>query len=351
MNPENDAIREDVSDGADAADTTTTEGEGEKDRPKSPREIAMEEMEAKRAAELAAEGVKEEPVEKAEEKPEDKADDVDAQIEAQTEGQDEAPTDEKPAEKAAESVPQMVRVKVNGVEEMVPLDRVVAAYQKSDSAEKRLEAATRLLEEARAAHSVAKTTADKKEAAEAIANAQANVEGLKSEFFGAMFNGEQDKAKDALDKIIKESVETALKGREIATPDEAAIIAKVTPAVEQSLEQRSALKQFQKDFPKIATDPYLANRADAFLTEAIKAGKPLDAAFKEAGEKTLDWMRETLGVKSAVTVSTARTERAARKQEIDSIPQASAKTPAPKDETEQNVAATIAEMRKGRPGG
>lgn len=345
MPQQNDAIQPDVStepiESADAtiisdADTSTTE------RPKSARELGMELMEARRREQLVAEGVQ---IEAPAEKPAD----TDAQITAQTEIVDE-PVIEEPKDAKTDDVPQMVRVKVNGVEELVPLARVIAQYQKGEAAEKRLDEATRLLEEARAAHAEAKP-ADKKEAAEKIAEAATNLVALKKQFFDAMYDGNQDKANESLDQIINESVATALKERAPATPDEASIIAKVAPAVEQSLALRSALRQFQKDFPEIAKDSYLASRADAFLNEALTAGKAHEDAFKEAGERTRGWMRDALGIKTEVTAATARTERTERKAEIDNPPSASGKTVVPEPATEGNPSATIAEMRRGRPGG
>jgi hypothetical protein len=344
MPPETDAIQQDVSSEQQvaAADATTTEAET-KERPKSEREIAMEALGASRLESLAADGVVLDPA------------DTDAQISAQTEGVKEQVTEAvteavvetKPAEE-----PQMVKVKVNGVEELVPLDKVVAQYQKSSAADKRLEEATRLLEEAREQHAKAATVTEKKAAAEQIVQAQEGVAALKKQFFDSLFEGNQEDAKSAFDKIINESVATALKGREQpATPDEASIIAKVAPAVEQSLAVKSALTQFRKDFPNLAKDPHLSVRAYDLADQLVADGKSYDEALKEAGTKTIDWMRETLGVKSTVTVSTTRTEKTGRKAEIDNPQTASVKTVMADAPQEQNVAQSIADMRKTRIGG
>jgi len=245
----------------------------------------------------------------------------------------------------------MVKTKVDGEETLEPFDKVLASYQKGGTADKRLEEATRILEEARAEREAAKTDKERKEADRAVAAANAGLAEAKKKFLDAVYDGNRDDAATALDQIINDSVTAALKGREPATPDEAAIIAKVTPAVEQSLETRRALKQFQKDYPKIAQDPYLASRADAYLKEALDAGKAIEDAFKDAGEKTLGWMRETLGIKSEVTVSTTRTERTEKKRDIDNPRGATARTVTRDDSpVEGNNSATIAKMREGRVG-
>jgi hypothetical protein len=344
-----DAIREDVSDAneAGADNTETTE------RPKSMRELGMEMMAERRREELVAEGVElEAPTTEGAKKDEGAADDVDAQITAQA---DDAATDEggegkKSATGDADEVTdgdEMVKVKVNGVEELVPLKTVVAQYQKNSAADKRLEDATRLLEEAKQMQAAATTTREKKSAQDAVDTATGNLAEVKEKFFNHIYEGQTEDASKLFDQLVKDSVTEALKTHSGAT-DKAAIIAEVTPAVEQSLAMKGALRTFKKDFPKIASDPYLAARADAYLKESLDGGKPIDEAFKDAGEKTMGWMRDTLGVKTSVTVSTARTEKTGKKEGIDNPTSTGAKTEVPQAPVQQNVSQSISEMRKGR---
>jgi hypothetical protein len=337
------------------------------------RSASMEAMEAKRREELRNEGVPlEEPAADDSKKKDGedaageegadgkaKAHEADDQTRLQLENESGNVTDDA-ATAIAEALggqvvmqegKALVRTKVDGKEELVPLDKVVAQYQKNSTADVRLEEATRLLKEAKERQDSATTGKEKAEADAAATAAEENLESVKKKMFDDMYEGRTEEASAALNQIINQSVEAALKGRGVtATPDEAAVIARVVPAVEQSLAMKSALKQFRKDFPKIATDPYLATRADAFLQEAIDGGKPIDEAFKDAGEKTLGWMRDTLGIKSDVKPSTALRDRSGKKAELDNPSAAGAKTAVQEAPTEQNVAANIAEMRNARVG-
>lgn len=249
---------------------------------------------------------------------------------------------------------QMVTIKIDGQEEQVPLSKLVANYQKGGAADKRLEEATKLLEEAKATRESATTAKEKKAAEEEVEQAQANLDARIKDLTDAMYAGDEKKVAETFRKAVKESVDEALKGRDAkagATPSTEEIIAQVTPAVEQSLALKGALKKFQADFPRIAKDPYLAKRADAFLNDELAAGRPYDVAFKNAGDRTLGWMRETLGIKDAVTTSTARTDKTGKKEEIDNPASTSARVPSEKEAPiEGNASETITKMREARVG-
>lgn len=360
-------VSDDEQDGAADDASSTTEAQS---TPMSTRDAGMEMMEARRREQLASEGVELEPDPEADKDRKDGAGaaDVDTQIEQQT-GKDAAATIEAAERAAADEAAaaaaaggsdrivvvdgrQMVRTKVDGREELEPLDRVLAQYQKDKAADARLEEATRILAEARTEREKATDPNAKAKAEKKVAEAEGDLNAVKAKFFDAVYEGDSENAKKALDQIIEESVTAHLKGRDTATSDEE-LVARVTPAVEQSLEAKSALRKFQQDYKQIAFDPYLAAKADTFLKEALADGKTsYEAALKDAGEKTLGWMRETLGIKSAVTTSTAISERTARKQAIDNPASTSARTPTQDDPPQQqNVAASIAEMRTQRVAG
>lgn len=372
MTKKDDATQTGVSANEDGAGNENEESGAARERPKSPRELGMELMVTRRHEQLEKEGV-------SLEKPagdgaaDDGAgaaaagdDDVDVQIGAHTEEETAATntsvaTDTGAAEEVFAGDPSKikVKVKVDGKEQLVPLAQITAQYQKGGAADNRLAEATRTLEEAKRVLEEAKTqkseatsAKEKKAADEAVEAAKADLDAKKNKYLDSMYEGDKESARALFDEIIDESVKSVLKGRgEAATLDEAAIIARVTPAVQQSLEVKSALKTFKTDFPKIANDPYLAKRADAFLNEEVAGGKPYDEAFKAAGEKTLGWMRDTLGIKSDVIASTTVSERAGKKGEIDNPPSANKKSAGDEPVAQQDVGSTIAKMRAARPPG
>ena len=288
----------------------------EHQQPPDPREAAIEAIENSQLAEFNADDPPEEP-----EKQGDK------QIAAQL------AQDDKPTILADGFDKFRIKTKVDGVEKEVSLDDVIRRYQKNEAADQRLADATRLLDQVR------NTPAPKQEEPPTIADQPAS----KKKFITALFQGDEDGALAAFDEAV------ATQGRQQPTLDRNALIQEIAPALKQQLVVEGALDRFKKDYSDIASDTYLAGRADAFLQEALNDGKSIDEAFAHAGTATRDWVRGKagLGPASQVPTTTNRNERLERKAAIDSIPSTSAKAVIP-EMREEEPSDVIAEIRRTR---
>lgn len=315
---------------------------------KSPRELAMEGLTAKRNENFEEEaGVKlAQPAAKAAEEEDDNDDDTTAstdQLDKQLNDDSKILTDGLDK--------TMVRVKVDGVEREVSVAEMQRTFQKNEAADKRLAEATRLLREAQEAQLRAQTEnaltnvkkpSDTANNTDTTSTATEDEAGLGKEFLKSLFEGDEDKALAALTKLTA--------GRQASAPilDEAELAKKLTPAIKQQLVVESASDKFKADYPDIVGDPYLANVADGFLDSFIQEGKPFAEALEAAGKKTRDWLHEKAGVKKTEPErTTTRNEKLDRKSAIDNVTGTTVKA-VTNEEPVASASQTIAEMRKAR---
>lgn len=269
-----------------------------------------------------------------------------AQIEAQT-----AAPEEKEEKEEKEADPERpipldkdlnrytVKAKVDGEEVDVSLEEVLRQYQKGSAADKRLAEATRLLKEANEAQT---RIQQQKEPEPEPEKPAPDDNSAMEEFMGALVEGDTTKAWKAFDKAM------AGRQREAPTPDMSRLIGEITPAVRQQLATDAALMKFKQDYGDIVEDPYLAGKADAFLSAELEQGASFEDALVKAGNATRDWLSEKAGAPKQDTPSTlTRTEKLARKTTIETIPSVSAKA-ATFEEKPQSASEIIAEMRKAR---
>lgn len=274
------------------------------------RAEAMEAVLGTRKGTLANDGVGDEPPE------------VDLDPEAQVERQSNEPlvlSDEDLGK-------YLVRTKVNGEEKMVPLDQLRATAQKT-------EAADRFLAEAKAILSDAKAKAAEAPVAPVAPTATPEPVPTGPDPFDvavdSMFQGNDQDAKrnfrEAVLKAVKDGV-SAMQPTQVApAPD----LQQLASAIEQSIEVKSALRQFAKDYPDIVADPKARRDADEFLME-VTEGKPLEAfpaekiheLLDETGKRMRSWFRERAGVPANSSQATTRDEKALRKEAIDELPSA-----------------------------
>ena len=236
--------------------------------------------------------------------------------------------------------PALVKVKIDGVESEVTLDELTRQYQKNGAAERRLEEATRLLNEARAAVppvGFAKP-ATSSESPPVEPQPQGGTDEAKA-FLAALFDGDEVKALDALQKIGL--------GRPQPTQDTAQLAAQLTPAIKQQLVVDSALESFSKDYADIVKDPYLADLADRFLDAEVASGKPFTEALETAGQKTRDWLKSKGVTQTGPEPTINRNTKLERKAGIDVIPALNTKATTI-EEPEQSAQDVIREMRKSR---
>ena len=246
----------------------------------------------------------------------------------------------------------LVRTKVNGEEKMVPLDQLRATAQKT-------EAADRFLAEAKTILADAKAKAAEVPAAIAPAAAPAEPDPTSPNPFDvavdSMFQGNDQDAKRNFREAVQKAVRDELKAKrpeEGTTP--APDIQQLASAIEQTIEVKSALRQFAKDYPDIVSDPKARRDADEFLMEATE-GKPLEAfptekiheLLEETGKRMRTWFRERAGVPANSSQATTRDEKAARKEKIDELPSAAtrAATSVPLPKTPSDTIAAMKEYR------
>lgn len=126
--------------------------------------------------------------------------------------------------------------------------------------------------------------------------------------------------------------------------------------LEQKLYMRDAQKaaaKFEKDFPEIASDPYLRNiaasieqtRLDTAAALGEPFGDPFDA-YQKAGEKVREWLKQR--APSQPQGATISADKKEQKRSITAVPSASATAPKPQEKAAPTVRETIESMRQAR---
>lgn len=266
-----------------------------REKPKTAREIAMEQVVASRRATVRAEmgidpGTDDDEegeggdapapeVQPKREQPspsddDDHTDDLQKSIQARQEDEQEHVLDDLDATK--------VKIKVDGVERMVSVAELVRTAQKNEAADKRLAEATRLLQEAqqRAATPPKETQAPEQQKPDAVKKPVQDPKQKTKEFLDALFQGDEDKAQEILADLVERPSHTETAPELVAVdPDE------IATRVEASLERRSALKQFAAAYPEILKDADLAALADMKLARRLEAGDGFSDAIMGIGEE------------------------------------------------------------------
>jgi hypothetical protein len=330
--------------------------------PKSPREVALEEMEARRQQQLAAEnGYKLEDVMSMEEEPP-------APAPAPATAAPAPAADEQLAAQMAAGaqpeVPSKVKIKVDGVEAEVPFDEVIRQYQKNSSADRRLAEATRLLREAQETAAQRLLQEQQRQAAAAPAApaaepeptpaADPNVEATGKEFLKALFEGDEDSALTKLKELTQA-------GRQVPqqapapTLDLEQISSAVAQHVQQKLVVESALARNRQDYPEMYADPDMEGLALSKIqrmreetgTDFFSA---LDTVSREFAHK-FGWSAVQQGRPPADPVETTspRAAKLERKAAIDNIAAVNTKITTAEPEPE-NASSIIAQMRAQRLG-
>lgn len=234
----------------------------------------------------------------------------------------------------------LVKTKIDGVESEVSVADIVRQYQKNGAAERRLEEATRLLNEARAAQTTQQTPvgfAPPSQSGDSPASQEGDDEG--KEFLAALFDGDETKALVALKKFGL--------GRQQPTLNPTQLAAQLTPAIKQQLVVDSALEKFEADYSDVMADPYLEGMTADFIKQEMASGKTFVDSLEVSGQRTRDWLASK-GVKQQTTTPTTdRESKLERKARMDRIPALNSKA-ATQEEPEQNASDVINEMRRAR---
>lgn len=344
------AIQPDVQD-AEATAATPTEAQ------KTPRELALEALEQRHQQQMAEQNGYELQM-----------DDEPEPTPAPTPAPAAAPVDQLAAQMAEQSIAQAagdkVRIKVDGIEQEVPLDDVVRQYQKNSSADRRLAEATRLLREAEAARLLveqqeaqlrAQTQApQQQQAAEATPDTAAapETEASGKEFLKALFEGDEENALAALQKVVggRQQVQAPA-----PTLDIDQIAQAVTAQVQQKFAVESALTQNQAAYPELYADPDMEALA---LTKIQRLREQTGTDFLSALDTVSREMATKFGWNAAseqgrqpdpAPTASNRTAKLDAKRTIDTVSSVNTKTTSTEAQPE-NVSDVIAAMKAARGG-
>ena len=168
-----------------------------------------------------------------------------------------------------------VKLRIDGQDVVLPLEQVVRTAQKSEAADRRLQQATELLRQAQGqAQRSEETTGNIPSSAPAgLSQDETDRPKLKAAL-DAIFSGDEDAAIEAFSQVLGRRQPQAAQ----ADPDQMAEI------VAQRLDERSALGEFLKSYPRIAANPWLQAAADAELSRLREEGSPFREALDQAGK-------------------------------------------------------------------
>lgn len=311
-----------VVDATAPADIETDTPDENAERPKSPRELAMEAMHADRVALLQAEIGSD-------------FGQVDTQIRDEPQDPAEAPA----------PLPVTTKVKIDGEEQEVTQDELIRSFQKNAAADRRLEEASRIAREAKELLASAQLQVTQQTTEASPQPAATDDDAAFDKFVSTLYEGDTQAAKAAYKELQQKS---ASKGRDAAIPSRAEIVEEV----KQQLEVDSALAGFRKEFPDIWKDPHLSKIADERLDAELASGKhaTFNDAMIAAGNGTRDWMK-SVGMGGPLERDTPTVDlntRLERKAGITNLRTASTRNaPEPAPEASDQRSA-IAEMRKAR---
>jgi len=239
----------------------------------------------------------------------------------------------------------MVRVKVDGVEQEIPVADVVRSYQKDAAAQARLNEATRVLEEARRTAAAATIPPARVEQPGPGADTAASPEPETVKgFVEALFEGDTEKAIEAFAKLGLNT------GRsDGATLDLEQVQAQLTPAIKQQLIDDSALERFEKANADLAADPHLVSVTNGFIQEEVNGGKPYAEALEAGAQRTRDWLASIGAAKprSEPAQGAHQPSKLERKASIYEV-QALNRTANTTQDAPASVSSVIADMKKAR---
>lgn len=243
-----------------------------------------------------------------------------------------------------------VRLKVDGVEQLVPLEQLVRDAQKNRAADNRLAEATRLLREAQAAPLASDKTADiKAQPAQDPSDFGETVKSRVKEALDDVFSGNEGEAAEKLAAAMLAVSERGSAQQPAIDPHE------VAKAVKSELERESALDGFAAKYPRIVKDPDLPEIADRTLARLMEEGNDFPTALEKTGQELygrFGWLTETQANAQAQTPTTNRTQTLATRKAAMDVPSgrnvsAAQNQPAP-ESSEQQRSRTIAEIAASR---
>ena len=263
---------------------------------------------------------------------------------------DDTPAPDQVAEQLSEPAPapEVRKVKVDGRELEVPIDDLVATYQKNTAADRRLKEAAEILEQAR--QLAAQTQVAEPEPAPAATPVE-TPEDLKkqaAELLDKLYDGDKDSASEALVNLLAKA-----RGDSPSTP--APVQAVVDPDVltSQVLERmalNSAFERVKTDYPDIIADPNLEMVAAMQINQRVAAGESRATAMLSVADSLYQSLGKKPTGRQDDTPKPAKNQRQENLERLDTLPSASAAAIQPQSPAESSPSAVIAELASRRLG-
>lgn len=263
---------------------------------------------------------------------------------------DDTPAPDQVTEQLSEPTPapEVRKVKVDGRELEVPIDDLVATYQKNTAADRRLKEAAEILEQAR--QLAAQTQVAEPEPAPAATPVE-TPEDLKkqaAELLDKLYDGDKDSASEALVNLLAKA-----RGDSSSTP--APVQAVVDPDVltSQVLERmalNSAFERVKTDYPDIIADPNLEMVAAMQINQRVAAGESRATAMLSVADSLYQSLGKKPTGRQDDTPKPAKSQRQENLERLDTLPSASAAAIQPQSPAESSPSAVIAELASRRLG-
>lgn len=247
-----------------------------------------------------------------------------------------------------EPAPEVRKVKVDGRELEVPIDDLVATYQKNTAADRRLKEAAEILEQAR--QLAAQTQAAEPEPAPAATPVETPEELKKqaAELLDKLYDGDKESASEALVNLLAKA-----RGDSPSTP--APVQAVVDPDVltSQVLERmalNAAFERVKTDYPDIIADPNLEMVAAMQINQRVAAGESRADAMLLVADSIYQSLGKKPTGRQEDPPKPAKSQRQENLERLDTLPSASAAAIQPQSPAESSPSAVIAELASRRLG-
>ena len=263
---------------------------------------------------------------------------------------DDTPAPDQVTEQLSEPTPapEVRKVKVDGRELEVPIDDLVATYQKNTAADRRLKEAAEILEQAR--QLAAQTQVAEPEPAPAATPVETPEELKKqaAELLDKLYDGDKESASEALVNLLAKA-----RGDSPSTP--APVQAVVDPDVltSQVLERmalNSAFERVKTDYPDIIADPNLEMVAAMQINQRVAAGESRATAMLSVADSLYQSLGKKPTGRQDDTPKPAKNQRQENLERLDTLPSASAAAIQPQSPAESSPSAVIAELASRRLG-
>lgn len=240
------------------------------------------------------------------------------------------------------------KMKLDGVEEEVTGQEIIAGFQKNTVASRRLQEATQAKKEADQLLAAAKAQQQPQDDStvndDESGQQDADVKSVAASIVESIVNGDDDAATEALTKVL------AGQGRGNSTQGSQPVNAEeIASQVKQQLNYDSALTQFSESYADIVADDELAAMTNRYLAQEVESGlhdSPQEALFA-AGDRTRDWMKK-MGMSAETKETTTQNSRVANKRALEPVPSVSTASAAEVAEAEQSSMDVILEMQQQR---